>query len=1018
MQIFSGSNGATYAPSLSGSTQLSFEDLQDADASGATFQRSLQLSSGLTQGISYAVYAVAEDLNRPLPNRMKTRCTSTEQPLICALVDPPCIKNLQVACECIGPHEIQVSVNLGTTDPLSAPAGLKLHYMVLEAMLPSGLDKFNTSVFPVPTLAQIRLGQKPVPSAMVAASGSICVGNNDMTTFTVPDSASGLQLRPAQEYVVCVAPPSIGNATCGEPLCKTFLTLGGVVPVDCSVSGCQCEDNEGCAASITCSSTEDVLVKYRFGPSECRGVRETSCPELMLPSMPSCCPSMANPLAQMLDCCPTLAEGWMSLNGAPVTQNVSLSACGLTDVLACGVQTRCQTCPRSQICQADLPFEDAETLRRQVCKSSPVTWADDSDRSCTAVNATAAGLPPSAVIYSREIHANDLTCGQDSCSPALCQATVCEPDTPSPCNSMPSNNTIFVLGDSPGRTCCVALDYRTRIPRPFDVLQLQGLAARAPFQCAVSGAGRLWQAIEFGNQLDNDALYMVRAPVQVPLSIFSIALLSTRSKQCVCCRYTCARQVNALQAHCATNDTSGNVSPAVQSVMLTPPAITAPVCSLLRSCQEGARPQLTFSMTTPGQLAYVVVANNTCSVTLTADDIFREARRPTSLKGCVTLPLDPSYHGIVDITSPAAGAQVPMTLANDTVYTVHAAARFDEGSLPCCLAQDTSAVARYTIDPARDCLQPTCTCPSSAGLKYLQPSIQVGNGLALPAGPAQGEQVSCDSFAFTQRFILLDGDRGAQAAVSVSFGGRTPYTNPGASRQPVSASGAMLLRSPVRLRAVLQQPNFHMEDELASGPQRSGRQASYRYAISLYFIHTHHIATFQQLIQCMHARRYMLYDAFDSTAVDTSNVAVEVVIRLDRQETRLSCGVLYDSFKGGTCIVDLPIGLFSTGVTDMKMSLQILDHGGIVQARSQETSVSLHGIPVHDVPMRRSGFAYGPYRGVHEGESFSVAVFGHAAGQLARGFLLQVEFNASIVEYTGYSLASSWRVRSCSNRLR
>jgi hypothetical protein len=165
-------------------------------------------------------------------------------------------------------------------------------------------------------------------------------------------------------------------------------------------------------------------------------------------------------------------------------------------------------------------------------------------------------------------------------------------------------------------------------------------------------------------------------------------------------------------------------------------------------------------------------------------------------------------------------------------------------------------------------------------------------------------------------------------------------------------------------------------------------------------------------MNCFSHCRYMLYDKFDSTSVNMSSIIVAVRVSSAQSASIVPCSVKYDSITGGTCVVDLPATLFSVGrSTGMQMLLQITDQTGMVLATSHQSAVTLVGKPVHDAPKRRSGFAYGPYRPVHGGQQFSVAVFGNAAGQLAKGFLLQVEFNTSLVEYVGYSLASDWRVR-------
>lgn len=136
MQVFNGvtRSGATEEPQLSGSVQVL--TAESPSAASTEYQETIRLG-GLENGFSYAIHAVAQDMNHPSPNRMPTLCVAPEDGLVCAPVDRPCVKSLQVACECVGLQQAQVTVRVGTRGASSAAEGHLLHYMVLEAELPT-----------------------------------------------------------------------------------------------------------------------------------------------------------------------------------------------------------------------------------------------------------------------------------------------------------------------------------------------------------------------------------------------------------------------------------------------------------------------------------------------------------------------------------------------------------------------------------------------------------------------------------------------------------------------------------------------------------------------------------------------------------------------------------------------------------------------------------------------------------------------------------------------------------------
>lgn len=161
--------------------------------------------------------------------------------------------------------------------------------------------------------------------------------------------------------------------------------------------------------------------------------------------------------------------------------------------------------------------------------------------------------------------------------------------------------------------------------------------------------------------------------------------------------------------------------------------------------------------------------------------------------------------------------------------------------------------------------------------------------------------------------------------------------------------------------------------------------------------------------------RYMLYDAFASTAVDTIGVSVRVALRGTRETVRLACTSLatYSPDGGGDCLVAIPASLTSPGeVASLQASVEAVAADGTIIAESARAAVDLAGVPAQTAPLARSGFMYAPYRTVYPGETVRMAVFAHSAGQRAGGFQVKVQFDDAVLQYSGYELHSAWKVRT------
>lgn len=81
--------------------------------------------------------------------------------------------------------------------------------------------------------------------ATMVASGTFCLGNAQVGTFTVP-KAGDPRLQRDTEYTLCAVPQAVVNFTCGDPTCVHFSTYDQDVPLECAMSDCDCTDAGGC----------------------------------------------------------------------------------------------------------------------------------------------------------------------------------------------------------------------------------------------------------------------------------------------------------------------------------------------------------------------------------------------------------------------------------------------------------------------------------------------------------------------------------------------------------------------------------------------------------------------------------------------------------------------------------------------------------------------------------------------------------------------------------------------------
>eukprot|EP00892_Ulva_mutabilis_P000130 jgi/Ulvmu1/10117/UM006_0068.1 len=977
--VFQGVISNTEFPVLSGSVSLTFPEHADLSAPSLAFQRGLRLSQNLQQGNSYVVHAIAEDLNRPTANRMATYCTTgSPDPLVCTLVDPPCIQDLRVDCTCVDSTSAQLSVTVGKRDE-GADEGYTLDYVIFDAYLPGDTVRINSTAFPLPTVAQVRAGLTPVASARLEAVGTLCVANGAESTFTMPE-ASGAQLQPGREYVLCAVPQEVANFTCGDglPTCVDFTTHDDVVDVECEMSPtCDCGSAEvGCTMAVQCVAPRPTLVKYRVSPASCGALPSMFCPELFSCTEYPCCPAMADTANQNSACCPTLAEGVLCVEDGFATVAVAgVAQCGDMDVIICGTRSAAEKCGGS--CGATVPcsrgggnaaaaaaagvsLEALEAQRQATCRTTAVAWRPDSTgAACERIEPALPPVPAPATTTFSAPMLQRKRCGSNTCAPGLCEVTVCEPGANATCTSgtpvATAYTDVHMLADSVSDVCCVRLPYDTVPPSAEDVLAgvLPAGAAGAQHECVQLSAPRMWQTVAFN-----------------PIVTSQI-----------------------LMAHCAARDTSGIMSDGVTSTFLSPPSVLAPACTTTMRCSgNGNSTKLALTMSVDGSVFYVLLPDRPGAAarpTLSAAQLRAEAAVPTALLPFMETPLDPSHHGSLSIATPFVRVNVPVTLRNDTTYTLLMVGEpLADSAVPCCLQRSLETVVEFPVDPG-ECGEVACCECASPALPELRPQISFTGGLGRPMGPPVGQEVSCDAMAFTQTFALVGGAGSGADVLEFAAGG-----SPLRVSQAPAAADLQLTVTPVRravasVRAVRQRSEFYIEDDSAVGPQQDG--------LRLFF-------------------RYMLFDAHSSTAVDVRGLSVRVMLRSAQQTASFACAgpaASYSADTGGDCDVIVPRSLASAGlVAIVQASVEVVAADGTKLAESTRAPVSVAGVPAQTAPLDRSGFMYAPYRPVHPGEAVRMAVFAHSAGQRAGGFQIKVQFDETVLQYAGYELHSAWKINN------
>lgn len=83
---------------------------------------------------------------------------------MCTLVDPPCIQNMKIECECIASDSTQLKVQLATNN-VAADEGYTLDYVIMESSIRGEASRINSTSFPFPTVEQVRAGQASVAGA-------------------------------------------------------------------------------------------------------------------------------------------------------------------------------------------------------------------------------------------------------------------------------------------------------------------------------------------------------------------------------------------------------------------------------------------------------------------------------------------------------------------------------------------------------------------------------------------------------------------------------------------------------------------------------------------------------------------------------------------------------------------------------------------------------------------------------------------------------------------------------------
>lgn len=553
LQVFDALTGAAIGPIDAGTVVVRPNTISSCHVhTGTVTVTDLQTDS------SYIVHAVAEDLNQPVPNRMTALCSPDA--LVCRPCDPLKIKVLQVPCECQGHTQVQVTLQAGRVlvDPSARGLeGVHVHYLVLEAALPTSGAKIDSTAFPTPTVAQVRQGhvRDTTPTAVAPVASSLCVGNDVNTTFTVPGDDSGIRLAAGQHYVVCVAPPESGcpdeQQSASEPAtCVPFATQPDTVPLVCALSECSCDSPWRCSAHLTCNSSLPVgqaspasasaalapvdqlvcsalpqhvapaLLRYSVVPSDCSGLRGLACSDFFYSACPrdECCPRMDDDLHQRrLGCCPAIAQGDQEILPDTSTRIdlPDMASCGDVDIIACAAQTPCQRCPCSETC---VPPPDI--CEQPSCTPTQLQFSTASNGTCVPANPPAAASAPAAISYSDPQLFIDRTCGDDHCEPGLCEVTICEPDgiCEAEPSSWPSRTTaeVYAIRDSPGTTCCMALPYTAKVPAADDIMagDVPSGVADSAHSCAFNASAGEWHTV--GLQGLDDGLWRVRPLATLP----------------------------------------------------------------------------------------------------------------------------------------------------------------------------------------------------------------------------------------------------------------------------------------------------------------------------------------------------------------------------------------------------------------------------------------------------------------------------------------------------------------------
>lgn len=495
-----------------------------SSASEREYSLGMRLRSGIQQGSSYNVWAVAKSSNKPSAVAMTDFCEpGLLQP--CPTADPPCVQDMQLACECIGLDQVQVSLNVSTRTAVADTAHL-VHYVIMPASLSNGAQ-FGTGAFPVPSVAQVRAGD--IAGTPVAANGSFCVPEGTITDVHVPaDNADG-SLQAAQDYVLCVAPPDGPNGLyCPEadhqsssgtlqPVCKPFSTYSDALTASCTLSGCSCSNDADCSAQLSCSTGGDAAatVLYRVVPSTCGGLEQLTCSNLVDAPDADCCPAMEDSLTQVFACCETLAQGEFAVPQEAPEGISGMRSCGDIDLVAYALSTACHRCksPQPDYCSAVSGTAAQAQAQQQACTASEIAWQVDGSGKCARLSPPqAAALAPEAAVCSEQQLLAGINCGQDECAPRLCDVTTCEPRAGGACSALPgANDTVFVISDSPGTACCMALPYGQSQPSVPAILagQLPDTTQAADHRCAELSSARQWQELAFAG-LDRSVLYVVR----------------------------------------------------------------------------------------------------------------------------------------------------------------------------------------------------------------------------------------------------------------------------------------------------------------------------------------------------------------------------------------------------------------------------------------------------------------------------------------------------------------------------